>query len=317
MLPATRRTRSPRCTRPGKPFPSSDLCPRSSVFRPPSSAIRPPTSDRAAFTLIELLVVIAIIALLAALLLPSLTSARESGKRSVCMSNQRQLGMAMNMYASDFNDAVSYSYPPVDSSGPITRFDFVIYGWGVTPGANHSLWTYSNYAPGSLLICPSQTLAIDTNLTGGWAANNAILMKWRGGTVPAGTGGLKSTYAFNGGLTRDPWINRGSFPWSVPAYTYPNALNPPWQLTKMDPAWPILADLRIYGMSGSSGGWGYGGNVISANHYAAGYNVLKADGSVRWYVLASANDVNTPSQNYGSSIITGHASDLTWIILSR
>ena len=54
---------------------------------------------RRAFTLIELLVVIAIIALLISLLLPSLKGAREGARATVCLSNQRQLGAALLMYA--------------------------------------------------------------------------------------------------------------------------------------------------------------------------------------------------------------------------
>jgi prepilin-type N-terminal cleavage/methylation domain-containing protein/prepilin-type processing-associated H-X9-DG protein len=56
---------------------------------------------RRGFTLIELLVVIAIIALLMALLMPALQTAREQGKRAVCLNNLRQLTLAWIMYADD------------------------------------------------------------------------------------------------------------------------------------------------------------------------------------------------------------------------
>jgi prepilin-type N-terminal cleavage/methylation domain-containing protein len=58
-------------------------------------------SNRHGFTLIELLVVVAIIALLISILLPSLQGAREQGKKSVCLSNLRQIGQAAHAYAAD------------------------------------------------------------------------------------------------------------------------------------------------------------------------------------------------------------------------
>jgi prepilin-type N-terminal cleavage/methylation domain-containing protein/prepilin-type processing-associated H-X9-DG protein len=89
----------------------------------------PLSSAKEAFTLTELLVVIAIISILCALLLPTLASSKEQGKRAQCISNERQLTLAAQMYW-DENDDVSFPYLAGATNGGKVYW----FGW-IKPGA--------------------------------------------------------------------------------------------------------------------------------------------------------------------------------------
>jgi prepilin-type N-terminal cleavage/methylation domain-containing protein/prepilin-type processing-associated H-X9-DG protein len=107
---------------------------------------------RRGFTLIELLVVIAIIAVLAAILFPVFARAKDAAKKTACLSNQRQLGIALQMYISDYDDQVFFFGHAVDLSRV-----------SPTPlGATRENRWWNQILPytktqGELLVCPNDS----------------------------------------------------------------------------------------------------------------------------------------------------------------
>jgi prepilin-type N-terminal cleavage/methylation domain-containing protein/prepilin-type processing-associated H-X9-DG protein len=215
---------------------------------------------RDGFTLIELLVVIAIIAILAAILFPVFSRARENARRASCMSNMKQLGLGFMMYAQDFDERLPSWYMfSVSGSVPMTPTQPGIYAMMKSYLKSDDIWICpSDYANETAEMCAEYpcnyvqgdarvTTATVKGKTGRSYVENSVLL--RGRSLPSGD----ATYT---GLL-------------LSALTYPSEAM-------------LLAD----GISGATDVGIPDGNcawAIPPRHFD-GANVAYADGHAKWKV---------------------------------
>jgi prepilin-type N-terminal cleavage/methylation domain-containing protein len=240
---------------------------------------------RTRFTLIELLVVIAIIAILAAMLLPALSSARERGRRIACLSNSKQILTGTLIYADDHDEVI----PNKDGDYIIYHYATNSYQRGANPWA---LWENS-YVSDEILICPSTPNAgnyggnsnDDSGTTigrwayrgetwGYWYGVAALVNRARTGTYIYGGGGYdRQYYEDNTANWTDAYGGRGLVRLKAIKRPEKYAL---WfdrvGLVRHD---GVSADVYIQSSNHSRG-------------VPAGGNVAYTDGSARWQRVGSA-----------------------------